>query len=108
MLKLVIRAAAITFALSLASASVHAQTGAADTYKSKCVVCHGPDGHGDTPVGKSLAVKPYNAPDVLKLSDADLTTIIKNGKNKMPAFNGKVTDAQIKDLLVYIHTLQKK
>ena len=107
MLKLVIRAAAITFALSLASGSGPAQTGAADTYKSKCIACHGPDGLGNTPVGKAMAVKPYNAPDVLKLSNADLTTIIKNGKNKMPAFNGKLTDAQIKDLVVYIHTLQK-
>ena len=107
MLKLVIRAAAITLALSLASGSVLAQTGAADTYKSKCVACHGPDGLGNTPVGKAMNVKPYKAPDVLKLSNADLTTIIKNGKNNMPAFNGKLTDAQIKDLVVYIHTLQK-
>ena len=107
MLKLVIRAAAITLALSFASSSVPAQTGAADTYKSKCVACHGPDGLGNTPMAKPLGVKPYNAPDVLKLSNADLTTIIKNGKNNMPAFNGKLTDAQIKDLVAYIHTLQK-
>ena len=107
MLKLVIRAAAITLALSLASSSVPAQTGATDTYKSKCLACHGADGLGNTPMGKPLAVKPYNAPDVLKLSNADLTTIIKNGKNNMPAFNGKLTDAQIKDLVAYIHTLQK-
>ncbi len=107
MLKLAIRAAAITVALFLASGSSPAQTGAADNYKSKCIACHGPDGLGNTPVGKAMAVKPYNAPDVLKLSNADLTAIIKNGKNNMPSFNGKLTDAQIKDLLVYIHTLQK-
>jgi mono/diheme cytochrome c family protein len=107
MLKLVIRAAAITLALTVTSGSVPAQTGAADTYKSKCAACHGPDGLANTPVAKPLGVKPYNDPDVLKLSNADLTAIIKNGKNKMPAFNGKLTDAQIKDLLAYIHTLQK-
>ena len=108
MLKHAIYAAAIIFILSLASRTSLAQnTGAADTFKSKCVACHGPDGLGNTPVGKAMAVKPYNTPDVLKLSNADLTTIIKNGKNNMPAFNGKLTDAQIKDLLAYIHTLQK-
>ena len=32
----------------------------------------------------------------------------KNGKNgKMPAFGSQLTDAQIKDVLKYIHTLQK-
>jgi mono/diheme cytochrome c family protein len=107
MLKLAIRAAAITIGLSLATGSSPAQAGAADTYKSKCVACHGPDGLGNTPVGKAMGVKAYNAPDVLKLSNADLTTIIKNGKNNMPSFTGKLTDSQIKDLLTYIHTLQK-
>ena len=34
--------------------------------------------------------------------------IIKGGKNKMPAFSGKLTDAQITDVVAYIHTLQKK
>jgi cytochrome c6 len=108
MLKYAIHAAATILVLSLASRTSLAQnTGAADTYKSKCVACHGPDGLGNTPVGKAMAVKPYNAPDVLKLSNADLTAVIKNGKNNMPAFKGKLTDAQIKDLLAYIHTLQK-
>jgi mono/diheme cytochrome c family protein len=53
-------------------------------------------------------VQSYKSPDVRKLSDADLTAIIKNGKNnKMPAFGAQLTDAQIKDVLKYIHTLQK-
>jgi cytochrome c6 len=108
MLKHAIHAAAIILVLSFVSRTSLAQnTGAADSYKSKCIACHGPDGLGNTPVGKAMAVKPYNAPEVLKLSNADLTTIIRNGKNNMPAFNGKLTDTQIKDLLAYIHTLQK-
>jgi mono/diheme cytochrome c family protein len=50
----------------------------------------------------------YKAPEVLKLKDADLTAIIKNGKNsKMPPFGNQLTDAQIKDIVKYIHTLQK-
>jgi cytochrome c6 len=107
MLKHAIPAAALILVLVFASRSSLAQNAALDTYKSKCIACHGPDGFGNTPVGKAMAVKPYKAPDVLKLSNADLTAIIKNGKNNMPAFSGQLTDAQIKDLLAYIHTLQK-
>ena len=51
---------------------------------------------------------PFNSPDVMKESDTDLIAVIKNGKNKMPAFAGKLTDAQITDVVAYIHTLQKK
>ncbi len=107
-LKHVTYAAAIVFASLFASHAGLAQTSGADTYKAKCAACHGDDGLGNSPVGKALGVKPYNEPDVLKMSDTDLTAIIKNGKNKMPAFAGKLTDPQIKDLLVHIHTLQKK
>jgi mono/diheme cytochrome c family protein len=43
----------------------------------------------------------------MKQSDADLVAVIQKGKNKMPAFAGKLTDAQIADLVAHIHTLQK-
>ena len=71
-------------------------------------MCHGADGLSNTPLGKALGGHPYNAPEVLKLTDAQLSDIIKQGKNKMPAFGTQLTDAQIKTLLPYIHTLQKK
>ena len=69
-------------------------------------MCHGADGLSNTPVGKALGAQPYNSPEVLKLSDAQITDVIKHGKNKMPA--AQVTDDQIKALLPYIHSLQKK
>jgi cytochrome c6 len=41
------------------------------------------------------------------MSDADLAAAISNGKPpKMPAFKGKLTDDQIKDLAKYIRTLK--
>ena len=86
---------------------VLAQSSGTDTYKAKCQMCHGADGLGNTPAGKAMKARPFNAPDVLKESDADLMTVIKNGKNKMPAFAGKLSDAQITDVVAYIHTLQK-
>ena len=84
----------------------HAQTGA-DMYKSKCMMCHAADGSGNSPAGKMMKVPPFSSPDLIKASDADLIAATKNGKGKMPAYNGKLTDAQIKDVIVYVRTLQK-
>jgi mono/diheme cytochrome c family protein len=88
------------------SAPVFAQ-GGAETYKAKCLMCHGADGLGNTPVGKSLKIVSFKDPSVVKSSNAALETIIKNGKNKMPAFAGKLSDAQIGEVVGYIRTLQK-
>lgn len=90
-----------------ASISCLAQNSTADIYQSKCQMCHAADGSGNTPAGKAMKARPFNSPDVLKESDADLVAVIKKGKNKMPAFEGKLTDAQIAALVAHIHTLQK-
>jgi cytochrome c6 len=107
MLKQVTHAVAIGLVVLVASVTSLAQSSGADTYKAKCQMCHGADGLGNTPAGKAMKARPFNAPDVLKESDADLTAVIKNGKNKMPAFAGKLADPQIADVVAYIHTLQK-
>ena len=83
-----------------------AQAGA-DTYKAKCAMCHGADGLGATPAGKAMKATSFKAPESIKASDADLIAITKNGKGKMPAYTGKLTDAQIKEAITYIRTLQK-
>jgi mono/diheme cytochrome c family protein len=44
---------------------------------------------------------------MLKASDARFALTTRNGEGKMPAYNGKLTDAQIKDVIAYIRTLQK-
>jgi len=87
-------------------AAAHAQA-AADTYKAKCAMCHGADGLGATLAGKSMKTIPINDPSVAKLSTAELVAITKNGKNKMPAYNGKLPDDQIKELVIYLKGLQK-
>jgi cytochrome c6 len=101
-------AAILALLLIFSSRISLAQAPGADTFKAKCEMCHGADGLGNSPMGKALGIVPYNAPEVKKMSDADLAAIIKNGKNgKMPAFGTQLTDPQIKDVLKYIHTLQK-
>jgi cytochrome c6 len=101
--------AAMLFVVLIFSCRISlAQNSGADMFKAKCEMCHGADGRGNTQMGKALGIVPYNAPDVLKLKDADLAAVIKNGKNnKMPPFGAQLTDAQIKDVVKYIHTLQK-
>jgi len=77
-------------------------------YKSKCAMCHAADGSGDTPTGKAMKVADLRSDAVQKQTDAQLTASTTDGKNKMPAFKGKLTDAQIKDLVKYVRELAKK
>jgi len=77
-------------------------------YKQKCASCHGADGKGDSPMGKNLKLRDLGSDDVQKQSDAELTEITANGKGKMPAYKGKLTDDQIKQLVGYIRSLKKK
>src|SRR6516164_7412371 len=91
--------------LSLSVAGACAQDAAA-LYKSKCQACHGPDGKGDTAAGKKVGVKDFHSPEVAKLSDDELFDITKKGKGKMPAYDKKLTDDQIKDLIKYIQSLK--
>lgn len=74
-------------------------------YKSKCQICHGADGKG-SPAGQKLGVRDFHSPEVAKESDADLIKITKEGKGKMPKFDGKLTDEQIKQLIKYIRSLK--
>jgi mono/diheme cytochrome c family protein len=50
-----------------------------------------------------------NAPSfkASKQTEAEMIAETKAGKGKMPAFAGKLTDAQIKDVVAYVKTLQK-
>ncbi len=84
-----------------------AQGSGADTFKAKCAMCHGADGLATGPTGKAMNVPSFKSPAVLKASEADLIATTKNGKGKMPAYTGKLTDGQIKDVVAYIRTLQK-
>jgi mono/diheme cytochrome c family protein len=54
-----------------------------------------------------LKAVPFSSPVLVKEADADLIASTTNGRGKMPAFSGKLTTAQIKDVVVYIRTLQK-
>lgn len=86
---------------------VFGQGPGADTYKAKCAMCHGADGLAATPMAKNLKVLSFKDPAQISAPDAQLIASTTNGKGKMPAYAGKLTDAQIKDVISYIRTLQK-
>src|ERR1035437_1594716 len=102
-----IRAVAVILLAASIVVPAFAQTSSADTYKAKCAMCHGADGLAATPVGKSMKVLSFKAPEMVKASDAQFLASTKSGKGKMPAYKDKLTDAQINDLISYIRTLQK-
>jgi len=85
-----------------------AQGTAEATFKAKCAGCHGPDGSASTAAGKSLKIRDFHSPDVQKQTDADLSDLISAGKGAMPAYKGKLTEDQIKQLVGYIRTFAQK
>jgi mono/diheme cytochrome c family protein len=66
-------------------------------FLKNCAHCHGADAHGD------------EGPDLHNLdwTDEQIGTRIRNGKKgQMPAFAGKFSDENIKDVIAYLRTLK--
>jgi cytochrome c6 len=93
----------------LFAAPLRADGDAASLFKAKCAVCHGADGSGNTAMGKQMQPPDLRSEEVQKQTDAQLMDATTNGKGKkMPAYKGKLTDDQIKQLVAYIRELGKK
>jgi cytochrome c551 len=86
------------------TAAVSADAGAA-LFKSKCAMCHGADGGGQTPMGKKLNIPPLGSEQVQKESDATLSAAIVKGKGKMKGV--ALQPDQVIDLLAFIRSLHK-
>jgi len=102
-----IRVAAGMLLIASVAGPAFAQESGAANYKAKCVMCHGADGLATSPVAKSMKVLSFKAPEMVKASDAQLVASVKNGKGKMPAYHGRLTDEEIKGVISYVRTLQK-
>jgi cytochrome c6 len=76
-------------------------------YKSKCQACHGPDGSGDTVMGKKLGAKDLRSAEIQKQSDSQITEIITKGKEKMKGFEGRLTPDEVKTLVAHVRSLKK-
>ena len=99
--------------LTLAVASIARANPAPDraeasaTFRTKCVMCHGPDGAGSQ-IGKSMNVPDLRSPEVQKVPDAQLAQIISDGKGGMPPFKSSLSEDQIHSLVAHIRTLRAK
>src|SRR6266481_5944193 len=78
------------------------------TFNSQCASCHGKDGRA-----KSLHAKHVHARDMTDaawqndVSDERLFNSISNGRNKMPAFKKKLSEAQIDELVAYVRRFRR-
>lgn len=94
--------------VALCSETSWAQSAGEALFKSKCAACHGPDGKGEVAMGKKLGARNLGSTDVQSQSDAQLTDVVTKGKNKMPAYDGKLSKEQIAQLVAYIREIGKK
>ena len=56
-------------------------------------------------MGKKLGIKDYTKEQ--SFSDAEAAKVIADGKGKMKAYKGKLSDADIKALVAYVRSLKK-
>jgi mono/diheme cytochrome c family protein len=77
-------------------------------YDTNCAKCHGPDGTGNTVVGKAVGAKDLGSAEAKKLTDAEIQTQIEQGKNNMPPFAGTLNKAQIDSLIPIVRGFGKK
>src|SRR5689334_3816295 len=103
----------VIIALLAASAmALQAAEGKA-TYEKDCAKCHGPDGKGQTTMGKRLGAKDYTDPKVHSaLKDEDAIKAVKEGfKNKegkvlMKPAEG-ISDEDAKAVIAYMRSFKK-
>lgn len=100
-------------AIVMASAGVAAAAETSATWAQNCASCHGKDGTGNTMMGRKLNVKDYRDAKVqAAFSDAEAERAIKegvktNGKETMKPFGSKLSEPDIKALVVYIRSFKK-
>jgi mono/diheme cytochrome c family protein len=76
-------------------------------YDNYCDRCHEPystSGKQGPPL-KGVFSKPYLPLSGLPANDERVGEIIRFGRSKMPGFGQPLSDKQVQDLLVYMHTL---
>lgn len=78
-------------------------------YGSECSSCHALDGKGVDAVGRKLKVRGETMSLVdegtLAKSDDFLVDVVLKGVDKMPGFQGRLTEGQIKAVIAHIRRL---
>jgi cytochrome c553 len=106
----------LPYLLIAAVAALCSVASAADVetnWNKNCKACHGPDGKGETMMGKKAGCRDYTDPKIqasLKEEDAIKAVkegLKKDGKTVMKPFSEKLTDDEIKALIAHMRKFKK-
>ena len=84
-----------------------------ENWEKNCQKCHGPDGKGNTKMGRQSGVKDYTDPKVqAEFTDEKALKVVKEGivekgKKKMDPYGDKLTDDEIKALIGQMRSFKK-
>lgn len=105
----------LSFQTWMAHIPAHAAGGDAQkgkvVYEKSCVLCHGPQGRGDGPVGKTTnpPAADFTSAASKKKTDAELLATIENGRppTAMVGWKGQLSEGEIQDVLAYVKSLRQ-
>jgi len=103
----------LTVAALLATALAAKAADASENWKAHCAKCHGPDGKGDTKMGKKAGCKDMTDAKVQsEIKDDKAFKAIKEGlkdgdKTLMQAYSEKLSDDEIKALIAHVRSFKK-
>ncbi len=109
MKKLIVIGMALLFVGAVSARAADAK----ENWDKNCTKCHGPDGKGQTTMGKKLGLKDYSDPKVQEgMKDDAMAKAIKEGvkdgdKTKMKGFGETLSDDEIKALVKYVRDFKK-
>ena len=92
----------LVMGVCLAAGQEKGKAAGAATFKAKCVLCHGADGAGNTPLGKQLQAANLRSKEVQKLSDEELHKVVHDGQANMPPFGEQLTDDEISQVIQHV------
>ena len=102
----------VAVALLVAGAVTVRAADAKENWEKNCAKCHGPDGKGDTKMGKKLEIKDFTDAKVqAAFKDDAMFKAIKEGvkdgdKTRMKAVEG-LSDEEMKALVTYVRAFKK-
>ncbi len=84
-----------------------------ENWEKQCVKCHGPEGKGDTKMGKKVGVKDYTDAKIqAEMKDDAMFKAIKEGlkegdKTQMKTYKDVFSDEEVDALAAYVRILKK-
>lgn len=75
-----------------------------DLYLRNCARCHDADGKSQSQLGQSLGAPDLTSREVQKMSRKKIVKVVTNGEDEMPAFDRKLSKAEIKALAEYVRS----